>query len=467
MENLPEIRKKFHQWPETCWTEFWTTAEICKSLESLGYDLMIGNEIIQENLRASVPDEEVIEKAYQDAINHGADQKYLEKMRSGLTGVIGILDTGKPGPTIAFRADIDALPITESKRKKHVPHKEGWRSQIEGKSHACGHDVHLTIGLGIANYIAKNKNMLRGRFVMIFSPAEEGGRGCLSISKLPIISEINYILAYHDATMPCGGNHFLMPRIFFRSLATYEIEYTAGKQSMLPEIVLSSEGETEVQQPKSVSEFLNNIVKGFNSTPITLDNAIMAACSAILNLKAIPKKPNGHSFILISNLYTEMDKNNPGIGFDPVRFDITVSADDDDICNYLKEKAFQILESTAKIYNVKLNLKKIEKACYPAWPGNSPELVNLAIEMWKEMGRDENIINPRFGEMGTDDVIFIMKEIIQNGGKAAYLVLVSDDSKGAMKNIHTDRFNVRNDFFEVGVNLIVRMIEKILKGSKN
>ncbi len=48
MLDLVEIRKKFHQRPETCWTEFWTTAAICKYLESFGYALMIGKEIIQE-----------------------------------------------------------------------------------------------------------------------------------------------------------------------------------------------------------------------------------------------------------------------------------------------------------------------------------------------------------------------------------------------------------------------------------
>ena len=62
MESLTEIRRKFHQRPETCWTEFWTTAEICKQLELFGYTLKMGREIIQENLRCNVPTPEIIAK---------------------------------------------------------------------------------------------------------------------------------------------------------------------------------------------------------------------------------------------------------------------------------------------------------------------------------------------------------------------------------------------------------------------
>ena len=77
-------------------------------------------------------------------------------MEAGKTGVIGILDTGIEGPTIAYRVDIDALPILESSAEHHVPQKLGFRSQNEGFMHACGHDSHATIGTRISR--ATNEN---------------------------------------------------------------------------------------------------------------------------------------------------------------------------------------------------------------------------------------------------------------------------------------------------------------------
>ena len=426
MLELAEIRKKFHQHPETCWTEFWTTAEICKYLESFGYELMIGEDIIQPDLRENIPDPEKIEDWYQNVIDLGAEMKYMEKMKGGLTGVIGILETGKPGPTTAFRADIDALPIKESKRRAHRPSKEGWRSKYEGKMHSCGHDVHLTIGLGIAEYLARNRDSLRGKFVMIFSPAEEGGRGCLSISKLPIIKEIQYILTYHDATMPLGGNHFIVPRIFLRSAETFKVEFTRGKGPIGLDVSQFSDTLQAVKN-KSTLEILHEIVKAMSSVPDRENDAIMAACTAILNMKAIPRKPSGYSKIYITDFHTG-EQNEMLFGkADPCRFSIIIRGANDDIGDYMREKAIQVLESAAKMHNVNVSIVKNNDFTYPAWNKNSPELINLAIETWKEMGMGDNYIKYPFGELGSDDVIFIMKEVVKNGGHAIYMGLVSDD----------------------------------------
>ncbi len=99
------------------------------------------------------------------------------EVRTGIakTGVVGILRGGKPGPTIAFRADMDALPVTE---RVDVPFKSVVRTtynKVEtGVMHACGHDGHTAILMGAAEVLSKNKNDLSGTFVFIFQPAEEG-----------------------------------------------------------------------------------------------------------------------------------------------------------------------------------------------------------------------------------------------------------------------------------------------------
>ena len=99
------------------------------------------------------------------------------KVQTGVahTGVVGLLDTGRPGPVIALRADMDALPVTE---EVDVPFASRTRASFNGQEvgvmHACGHDCHVAILMGTAELLADMKQQLSGRIKFIFQPAEEG-----------------------------------------------------------------------------------------------------------------------------------------------------------------------------------------------------------------------------------------------------------------------------------------------------
>jgi amidohydrolase len=99
------------------------------------------------------------------------------KVETGIakTGVVALLDTGKAGPTIALRADMDALPVTE---RVDVPFKSVARSSYRGEEvgvmHACGHDSHTAVLMGVAEALVKAKSKLRGKVLFVFQPAEEG-----------------------------------------------------------------------------------------------------------------------------------------------------------------------------------------------------------------------------------------------------------------------------------------------------
>lgn len=99
------------------------------------------------------------------------------KVETGIakTGVVALLDTGKAGPTIALRADMDALPVTE---RTDVPFKSVARSTYRGEEvgvmHACGHDSHTAVLMGVAEALVKAKAKLRGKVLFVFQPAEEG-----------------------------------------------------------------------------------------------------------------------------------------------------------------------------------------------------------------------------------------------------------------------------------------------------
>jgi len=99
------------------------------------------------------------------------------KVQTGVakTGVIGLLETGKPGPVIALRADMDALPVTERNSLPFASkEKTIFNDQETGVMHACGHDTHVAILMAVAEILSKNKSDLRGTIKFIFQPAEEG-----------------------------------------------------------------------------------------------------------------------------------------------------------------------------------------------------------------------------------------------------------------------------------------------------
>ncbi|MEK6209745.1 MAG: amidohydrolase [Pseudomonadota bacterium] len=99
------------------------------------------------------------------------------KVQTGVahTGVVGLLDTGRPGPVIALRADMDALPVTE---EVDLPFASRSRANFNGQEvgvmHACGHDCHVAILMGVAELLAGMKQQLAGSIKFIFQPAEEG-----------------------------------------------------------------------------------------------------------------------------------------------------------------------------------------------------------------------------------------------------------------------------------------------------
>ncbi|WP_299315531.1 amidohydrolase [uncultured Aquimarina sp.] len=131
-----EWRRDFHQNPELSNREFETAKKISKHLKSLGFE-------VTENVAK--------------------------------TGVVGILKGGKEGKVVALRADIDALPVTE---RADVPFKSTVKTKFlnteVGVSHACGHDTHIAILMGVAEVLSKNKEKISGTVKFIFQPAEEG-----------------------------------------------------------------------------------------------------------------------------------------------------------------------------------------------------------------------------------------------------------------------------------------------------
>ncbi len=134
-DELIERRRDFHRHPELAFQEHRTAGIVADELNQLDLEVQTG---------------------------------------VGQTGVVGILEGASDGPTVLYRADMDALPIQEENSAEYV-------SQAAGKMHACGHDGHTAIALGIAKVLSKRRDNLGGRVKFVFQPAEEVGGGASSM----------------------------------------------------------------------------------------------------------------------------------------------------------------------------------------------------------------------------------------------------------------------------------------------
>src|SRR5687767_14402305 len=153
--QLAELRRRLHQHPELAFEEHETAKAVAGFLTKLNIPFKAG---------------------------------------VGKTGVVAILEGAKPGRTIGIRADMDALPIHE---QTGLP----FASKLPGKMHACGHDVHTVIALGVAAVLSEMKSELIGRIKFIFQPAEEtlsGANAMIADGVLEDGPKLDLILGYHN-----------------------------------------------------------------------------------------------------------------------------------------------------------------------------------------------------------------------------------------------------------------------------
>ena len=158
--NLIELRRDFHQYPELAGYEKRTATVIAEYLSNLGLEVKTG---VAGN------------------------------------GVIGILKGKTEGKKIAWRADMDGIPLW-------FPEQVAYKSKIKGVQHGCGHDVHMAIGLGIAEVLSKNKDLINGTVYFFFQPEEETFVGAKNMvrSKLYDSLDIDEIYALHVTALPVG-----------------------------------------------------------------------------------------------------------------------------------------------------------------------------------------------------------------------------------------------------------------------
>lgn len=153
-DEMIALRRTLHEYPELAFEEHETATRVQEVLARLGIDCRTG---------------------------------------IGKTGIVALLHGGKPGPTIAIRADMDALPINE-------PIGLPYASKCPGKMHACGHDAHTAIALGVAAVLSEMRGDLGGRVMFVFQPAEETLSGAAAMLEAGAFADLapDAILGFHN-----------------------------------------------------------------------------------------------------------------------------------------------------------------------------------------------------------------------------------------------------------------------------
>lgn len=124
-------------------------------------------------------------------------------------GVLAVLDGGADGPTVAYRADMDAVDtrtnVLPFPRAGHA-FDEGFASRVPGAAHLCGHDVHTATGVGVARALARRSERVRGRLVFVFQPAEENLRGARAVLETGLVQRLapREFYALHCGPFPVG-----------------------------------------------------------------------------------------------------------------------------------------------------------------------------------------------------------------------------------------------------------------------
>jgi aminobenzoyl-glutamate utilization protein A len=419
--NVITYRREFHKFPEPGWLEFRTSAKIAAVLKKLGYEVKLGNQIIKESAAMGRPQEEEISQSIDRAAKEGADPELVKRM-NGLTGVMGILDTGKPGPVLACRFDIDALEVEEVQDKNHKPFKEGFASVHPGVMHACGHDGHAAIGLGLAEVLSRLKPELSGKVKLIFQPAEEGVRGAKAMMEAGVVDDVDYFLAMH---IGFGGSD---------------------------KIGIASKTEGFLATSKLDVEYYGNAAHA-GAAPQEGKNALLAAATVALNLHAIASHGDGITRVNVGVLQSGTGRN---VIPDRASIKLETRGATTELNNYVKKKALNIIKSGAEMYGLRYAVREVGGASSAE---GDEELASIVKDASIKLGIEH--ITDKGSVGGSEDAAYFMERVQARGGKAVYFQVITPIA--AIH--HNSRFDFDEKGLLVGVSIYTEIVKRLLKGA--
>ena len=414
-DRLTALRRDLHRHPEPAWREFWTTARLVEELDRIGVDeVHVGPEAIDPAARMGVPPDEAIAEWRDRAAEAGADPDLLERMAGGVTGAVAVLERGE-GPTVALRTDIDALPRTESESEDHHPVKEGFRSET-GAMHACGHDAHAAIGIGVLERVKESD--FEGTFKLVLQPAEEVVGGGRAVVEGGHLDDVDHLLATHvgldhptgEVVAGVGG---------FLAVSHFEATYTG--------------------EPSHAG-----------AHPAQGRNAVQAMADAIGNLYGIARHEDGATRVNVGQVESD---NAANIVAEEASMIGEVRGETTELMEYTWDRAGTVLEGAAATHDCEVTVEKDGEA--PSAESDDELVAVVSGVAGDTTGVDSVLDRAEIG--GSEDATYLMSHVQDRGGLATYVGVGTDHPGGH----HTATFDVDERSIGIGVDVLTGAIERI------
>jgi aminobenzoyl-glutamate utilization protein A len=417
-QGVVALRRTLHSHPELGFLEYRTAALAADRLEKLGFAVKAGPEVMRAEAMMGLPGEAAIAAAKRDALAAGAPAAWVERMPGGQTGVVAELRRGE-GPVLAFRFDMDALPVPETESDAHRPNQDGYRSARPGVMHACGHDGHTAIGLAVAERLANPAAGWKGTVKLIFQPAEEGGRGAKPMVEAGVLDDVDYFFAGHlGCNLPSGRLGARATGFLFSRKIDVVFHGRAAHAAMGPH-----EGR----------------------------NALLAAAAAALGLHGIARHAEEQTHVNVGKLVAGIGRN---IIADRAEMMIEVRGASQATLDYMTGRAMQVLQGAAAMQAVTVETKLQGETI-------GAEQSEAAARIVEEVGATVAGIAevvPEWSIGGGDDATFMLQRVQQRGGEAVYFILGCDIAAVH----HATDFDIDEAALDQGVRLFTGIADRVL-----
>ena len=327
------------------------------------------------------------------------------------TGVVALIEGDKPGPTLAFRGDIDALPILEDNPNDYC-------SVNPGVMHACGHDVHATLGLGVAREIARRRDELCGRVKFIFQPAEEASPQDVPIGAERMVAEgvlqspdVDAIFAFH-----------CMP-----TLEVGKIGYTGGPVWARSDLI-----EIDVVGAKTHAAYPHSGV-----------DAVVIASQLVLAMQTIPARRVDARLPCVLSIGKLEAGESYNIIAETAQLTGILRTLSDEAAEVATRELYKTAEGIAAAFGARINVKITPGARLTA---NDPGLEAKVVASMRQLVGDDVLV-PHQPQMGAEDFAAFSRRV-----PACYMFLgVRNEARGIVHMIHTPKFDVDEQCLDLGV----------------
>jgi amidohydrolase len=340
------------------------------------------------------------------------------------TGVVATVEGAHPGPTLAWRADIDALPI-------HETNDVAYRSQNDGVMHACGHDVHTTVGLGLAEQIDAQRDQLCGRIKFIFQPAEEASPvdepvGAEKMAQAGVLENpsVDAIFAAH-----------CMP-----ALEVEKIGYTGGGVWAGSDLI-----EIEVRGRKSHGAYPHEGV-----------DAVLVASHLVCALQSVVSRHIDARKACVVTIGRVEAGNSYNILAEDAKLTGILRALDEDASIQAKDQIRRLARNVCEGFGAECDVK-FTAGARPVI--NDSHLEGRAVDALKRrFGTGEIVAHPP--QLGAEDFAAFSRRV-----PGCYLFLgIRNQAKGIVHALHTPNFDVDERCLEFGVQRFAAMLLDVARG---